>query len=173
MSMKKILAAQFATGHQASRAFDSLRKIQIGALILFLSLVASAQGAGLEGSKNPLAEFLQNGDAFQAWVDGLKPQQNRKDPPPPQLPRRFRWTGRYVVPDLIDPRTGKRGITVPFVWWGENGNTQMIAGGPNDPIYFTNFIIFRPPVHPHLEVARPGLLPSAETRRQVQHGGSQ
>jgi hypothetical protein len=52
---------------------------------------------------------------------------------PPRLPRNFHWSGRYVVPDL--------NITVPFVWNGRNGDTQMIAGDINYPIWFTNFII--------------------------------
>lgn len=53
-------------------------------------------------------------------------------PPTPKLPRDFTWTGRYVVPDL--------GVDVPFTWHGENGNTQMIAGGDKYPIHFTNVI---------------------------------
>jgi hypothetical protein len=53
-------------------------------------------------------------------------------PNPPQLPQSFSWKGRYIVPDLH--------TTVPFVWYGKNGNVQMIAGTTSDPIYFTNFI---------------------------------
>jgi hypothetical protein len=52
--------------------------------------------------------------------------------PPPRLPRNFRGSGRYLVPDL--------GVNVPFTWRGSDGNSQMIAGGPNDPIYFENLI---------------------------------
>lgn len=140
MSMTKSPEAPSAPTSPPNRAWRSLLQVRIWLVILFLSLGASARGAGIEASANPLTEFLRDGDAFQAWIDGLKPQRNPKEPPPPQLPKRFRWTGRYVVSDLIDPRTGKRGITVPFVWWGDNGSTQMIAGGPKDPIYFTNFI---------------------------------
>jgi hypothetical protein len=55
-----------------------------------------------------------------------------KAPPPPKLPSDFRGKGRYVVPDL--------GIDVPFTWEGNDGEAQMIAGGPDEPIYFTNII---------------------------------
>jgi hypothetical protein len=54
------------------------------------------------------------------------------DPPPPEIPRNFSWTGRYDVPDLD--------IDVPFTWTGHDGNMQMIAGSEDDPIYFTNLI---------------------------------
>lgn len=52
--------------------------------------------------------------------------------PPPRLPRDFRGSGRYLVPDL--------GVNVPFTWRGSGGNSQMIAGGEGYPIYFTNLI---------------------------------
>jgi hypothetical protein len=53
-------------------------------------------------------------------------------PKPPQLPRDFRGKGKWVVRDL--------GITVPFTWEGKNGDSQMVAGGPGYPIWFTNLI---------------------------------
>ncbi|MBQ1158024.1 hypothetical protein KBZ21_07620 [Streptomyces sp. A73] len=53
-------------------------------------------------------------------------------PPPPRLPRNFRGRGEWIVRDL--------GITVPFSWQGRNGDSQMIAGGPQYPIWFTNLI---------------------------------
>jgi hypothetical protein len=53
-------------------------------------------------------------------------------PPPPQLPRDFQWEGRWIVRDL--------GIDVPLTWQGRDGNTQMIAGGAEDAIHFTNLI---------------------------------
>ncbi|HEX5821654.1 MAG TPA: hypothetical protein VFY30_07795 [Solirubrobacterales bacterium] len=31
-------------------------------------------------------------------------------------------------------------MNVPFTWRGSGGNSQMIAGGENYPIYFTNLI---------------------------------
>ena len=53
-------------------------------------------------------------------------------PKPPRLPRSFTWTGRYLVPDLD--------LDVPFRWHGDGGNIQMIAGGDDHPIHFTNLI---------------------------------
>lgn len=53
-------------------------------------------------------------------------------PAPPQLPRNFRGTGTYVVKDLD--------AEVPFTWDARNGNMQMTAGGPGDPIWFTNIV---------------------------------
>lgn len=53
-------------------------------------------------------------------------------PRPPVLPANFRGRGRYIVSDL--------GVNVPFTWQGSNGNSQMIAGGPRYPIWFTNVI---------------------------------
>jgi hypothetical protein len=53
-------------------------------------------------------------------------------PRPPHLPADFRGRGRWIVRDL--------GITVPFTWRGKNGNSRMVAGGPQYPIWFTNLI---------------------------------
>ncbi|MGO1539877.1 MAG: hypothetical protein ACTHW3_10970, partial [Leucobacter sp.] len=53
-------------------------------------------------------------------------------PDPPQIPEDFTWTGRYQVPDL--------GIEVPFTWHGQDGDFQMVAGGEDYPIHFTNLI---------------------------------
>jgi hypothetical protein len=53
-------------------------------------------------------------------------------PRPPRLPANFQGSGRYIVRDL--------GVNVPFTWQGRNGNSQMIAGGPQYPIWFTNLI---------------------------------
>ncbi|TYB95073.1 hypothetical protein FXF53_25730 [Micromonospora sp. WP24] len=55
-----------------------------------------------------------------------------EEPRPPLLPADFRGEGRYVVRDL--------GIDVPFTWQGRGGDSQMIAGGPEHPIWFTNVI---------------------------------
>ncbi|MEW2142124.1 hypothetical protein AB0869_04810 [Micromonospora vinacea] len=55
-----------------------------------------------------------------------------REPRPPLLPADFQGTGRYIVRDL--------GIDVPFSWQGRDGNSQMIAGGPDHPIWFTNLI---------------------------------
>lgn len=53
-------------------------------------------------------------------------------PPPPRLPRNFSGKGRYIVRDL--------GLEVSFTWTGRDGDMQMVAGGPGQPIYFTNVI---------------------------------
>ncbi len=53
-------------------------------------------------------------------------------PPPPKLPRNFHGTGTYIVRDLD--------VEVSFTWDANDGNMQMTAGGPDDPIHFTNII---------------------------------
>jgi hypothetical protein len=55
-----------------------------------------------------------------------------EEPRPPLLPENFQGKGRYIVRDL--------GIEVPFTWQGRDGDSQMIAGGPQYPIWFTNLI---------------------------------
>jgi hypothetical protein len=62
------------------------------------------------------------GATTQAWAT----------PRPPHLPRNFRGQGVWIVRDM--------GITVPFSWRGRDGNFRMVAGGPDDPIWFTNLI---------------------------------
>ncbi|KIF01406.1 hypothetical protein PL81_35780 [Streptomyces sp. RSD-27] len=59
-------------------------------------------------------------------------QEASPKPAPPRLPRDFRGKGRWIVRDL--------GITVPFTWEGRDGDSQMTAGGPQYPIWFTNLI---------------------------------
>lgn len=54
------------------------------------------------------------------------------DPSPPQLPADFTWTGRYTAPDLD--------VEVPFTWNANDGDFQMIAGGEDQPIHFTNIV---------------------------------
>jgi len=67
-----------------------------------------------------------------ATDDATAAAESTSNPPPPHIPRNFTWTGRYEVPDLD--------VDVPFTWTGTDGNMQMIAGSPDDPIYFTNLI---------------------------------
>lgn len=55
-----------------------------------------------------------------------------EEPRPPLLPANFQAKGRYIVRDL--------GIDVPFTWEGRDGDSQMTAGGPQYPIWFTNLI---------------------------------
>jgi hypothetical protein len=59
-------------------------------------------------------------------------KQRSQDPPTPELPRDFQGKGRYIVRDL--------GVDVPFTWEGRDGDSQMIAGGPGQRIWFTNVI---------------------------------
>ena len=63
-----------------------------------------------------------------ASAERARPQ----DPAPPRLPANFRARGRWVVRSL--------GITVPFTWRSENGNSRMVAGGKHYPIWFVNLI---------------------------------
>jgi hypothetical protein len=65
-------------------------------------------------------------------ADELAGKQPVKAPPPPRLPRSFDAKGRYIVRDLD--------VDVPFTWRGKGGDSQMIAGGKQYPIYFTNII---------------------------------
>ena len=85
-------------------------------IIICLSLISSLQVYSLE-------ENIETIDA----------------PCPPQLPANFRWSGRYIVPNLTDIETGKW-VDVSFTWEANNGNIQMIAGSESEAIYFTNFI---------------------------------
>ncbi len=59
-------------------------------------------------------------------------ERSTKSPSPPELPADFTGRGRYVVADLD--------VDVPFTWNGRDGNSQMIAGGEQYPIHFTNVI---------------------------------
>jgi hypothetical protein len=65
-------------------------------------------------------------------VIGATSQAANATPRPPHLPQNFRGQGEWIVRDL--------GITVPFSWRGNDGNSRMIAGGPDYPIWFTNVI---------------------------------
>jgi hypothetical protein len=57
-------------------------------------------------------------------------------PKPPRIPRDFDAKGRYFVPDL--------GIEVPFTYRGSKGNSKMVAGGRDYPIWFMNIIYGKP-----------------------------
>lgn len=100
---------------------------------MFLTVSASVFGYDTQSCAQQVEDWEQA-------VAKRKCRRKQEDPAPPQLPRNFSWKGRYVVPDIVDPETGELGITVPFTWCGNNGDVQMIAGGENYPIYFTNFI---------------------------------
>ena len=79
----------------------------------------------------PAHAGTRSGVAQPAATVAAKPP-NSPTPLPPRLPRDFRGTGTWIVRDLD--------ITVPFTWEGRNGDSQMIAGGPQYPIWFTNLI---------------------------------
>lgn len=125
-------------------------KVSILALLLILSLSASVQSfetaeeiqvafSHLFYASQANSQLTENTDLL-SLTGKHKCRKRRRKPAPPRLPRNFSWRGRYIVPDLIDPRTGKLGINVPFTWVGNNGDVQMIAGGEQYPIYFTNLI---------------------------------
>lgn len=62
----------------------------------------------------------------------LVPGASAAPPEPPRIPEDFTATGRYLVPDL--------GIDVPFRWEGGDGNSRMVAGGRDHPIWFENLV---------------------------------
>ncbi len=68
----------------------------------------------------------------EIFLEELKCRKKTEHPDPPRLPRNFSWRGRYIVPDLK--------VNVPFIWNGNDGDIQMIAGSEKDPIFFTNLI---------------------------------
>lgn len=101
----------------------------LAAFMLFLTIPAFANTVSLE-----------NSFCFDDLAKRARWRSRHCNPRLPKLPRNFRSTGRYIVRDLIDPETGKMGVDVPFIWNGNDGNVQMIAGCENHPIYFTNLI---------------------------------
>jgi hypothetical protein len=80
----------------------------------------------------PSAYAATAGRAARPTAVVASTQPDTPAPQPPQLPRDFRGKGTYIVRDL--------GITVPFTWEGRDGDSQMVAGGPQYPIWFTNLI---------------------------------
>ncbi len=68
-----------------------------------------------------------------AGASGTAGASSKDAPPPPQIPKKFTWTGTYEVPDLE--------LTVPFTWTGDGeGNMQMTAGEEGSTVHFTNLI---------------------------------
>ena len=90
-----------------------------------------------------------------AQADGAAAPEPR-EPRPPLLPADFQGTGRYVVRDL--------GIDVPFRWQGRDGNSQMIAGGPEHPIWFDDDLREHA-LHAHLQVAEHPAVPAARVQQ--------
>ena len=76
--------------------------------------------------------LAQSTEISAATADETAGRQSAKAPPPPRFPRDFDAKGRYIVRDLD--------VDVPFTWRGKGGDSQMIAGGEQYPIYFTNII---------------------------------
>ena len=118
------------------------------AALMLLVAVVEAPATAADGSAN---------------AERARPQ----DPAPPRLPANFRARGRWVVRSL--------GITVPFTWRSENGNSRMVAGGKHYPIWFVNLIYHNrlytltykwPGVDDHRCVLFPGYF----TRQHAQRG---
>ncbi|MEW2220541.1 hypothetical protein AB0939_14800 [Streptomyces sp. NPDC006990] len=91
-----------------------------------LALVPAAPAAPAAGSTGDRAAHTPSSGAADAERAAAQ------TPPPPRLPRNFSGRGRWIVRDL--------GIEVPFRWAGRDGDSQMVAGGPQYPIWFTNLI---------------------------------
>jgi len=102
------------------RAAVSASAALVGAIAIVSSALPPAGGAGTRTVTTPSFRTVA------AKGSGTP------TPRPPQLPRDFRGKGKWVVRDL--------GVTVPFSWQGRNGDSQMTAGGPQYPIWFTNLI---------------------------------
>ncbi|EST38374.1 hypothetical protein N566_07740 [Streptomycetaceae bacterium MP113-05] len=99
------------------------RAVASGALAGTIALVLAVPSPAADGT-SPVAA------ASPATVSADRP--GPSTPRPPRLPEDFRGKGEWIVRDL--------GITVPFTWEGRDGDSQMTAGGPGYPIWFTNLI---------------------------------
>ena len=97
--------------------------------------IATALGLGLmlalSACATPAAEMTDSNAAAEASA-GEEGSAGEEAPEPPRIPEDFTWTGRYQVPDL--------NVEVPFTWHGKDGDFQMVAGGNEHPIHFTNLI---------------------------------
>jgi hypothetical protein len=109
--------------------------------ILILSVVVFAAASVSGQSSNVTHETASSAgtvlSAIESELTRISPEAGRarldpEAPLPPQLPRDFKWEGRYIVRDL--------NVDVHFTWNGRDGNSQMIAGSWEEPIYFTNII---------------------------------
>ncbi|MEW5532534.1 hypothetical protein [Streptomyces virginiae] len=95
------------------------------ALAAVVALVLAAPPPAVAGPRTPAV-------AADTLASPVARQDHSATPPPPRLPRDFRGRGKWIVRDLD--------ITVPFTWEGRDGDSQMTAGGPQYPIWFTNLI---------------------------------
>ena len=105
---------------------DWTRVLRMIAASVLAGLVAIGPTVPSPASGGPTTATTPPGEAEVAKAHG------EHTPQPPRLPLNFRGKGKWIVRDL--------GITVPFTWEGKNGNSQMVAGGPLYPIWFTNLI---------------------------------
>jgi hypothetical protein len=104
----------------STRAFRALVSAAAGSLIAIAAITpGSATAAPLSSTS-------------LAGASARLEHSSSKEPRPPRLPANFQGKGRYIVRDL--------GVDVPFTWEGRDGDSQMVAGGPNFPIWFTNLI---------------------------------
>jgi hypothetical protein len=95
------------------------------------TLTATA-AAGLMAAAAVMPAQADAGPPARAALVRATPTAAPATPRPPVLPANFQGHGRYIVRDL--------GVDVPFTWQGRDGDSQMIAGGPQYPIWFTNLI---------------------------------
>ncbi|MGW5342878.1 hypothetical protein [Streptomyces sp. NPDC004050] len=105
------------------RSKATRRTVTSAALAAVAALALAAPPSVAAAPRNETAGPFGTGTA---WL-GASPT-----PPPPRLPRDFSGKGKWIVRDLD--------ITVPFTWEGSGGDSQMTAGGPQYPIWFTNLI---------------------------------
>ena len=105
-----------------TRTRRAAASVALAGLIVIVATAPPSAGAGTRTAATPPSGQTAIAKQFTSHTP----------PRPPRLPRNFRGTGKWVVSDL--------GITVPFTWEGRNGDSQMIAGGPEYPIWFTNLI---------------------------------
>jgi hypothetical protein len=96
------------------------------------TLTSAAAAAGLTVAAVVMPGRAGAGPPGRSTLAGVTRPATPATPRPPVLPASFQGTGRYIVRDL--------NVNVPFSWQGRNGNSQMIAGGPQYPIWFTNLI---------------------------------
>jgi hypothetical protein len=90
-------------------------RVLLGAVLALVCFAVTASSAGA------------------AAPDGPGVEEHASQPPqPPRLPADFHGTGRWIVRSL--------GVDVPFRWSGRDGDSVMVAGGPNQPIWFKNII---------------------------------
>ncbi|MFE5488792.1 hypothetical protein ACFQ7Z_02295 [Streptomyces virginiae] len=99
------------------------------ALAAVVALVLAAPPPAVAGPRTPA---VAAGPPASPVAGPVARQDPSATPPPPRLPRDFRGKGKWIVRDLD--------ITVPFIWEGRDGDSQMTAGGPQYPIWFTNLI---------------------------------